>query len=64
MGTVGVWPVESATVRGAISLLYIELDEQHSLTFLSGVPATHWLRLHSLISRRVGKIFHPIRPRG
>lgn len=60
-GTVGVWLVENAASWSAISLLYIELDEQHSLTFLSGVPATHCLRLHSLISLCVGKIFHCIR---
>lgn len=49
-------PTENATSWSAISLLYIELDKQRSLTFLSGVPATHCLRLHSRINRCVGKI--------
>lgn len=59
LSRVGDWPKENAATWSAISLLYTELDKQHSLTFLSGVPATDCLRLHRLISQYVEKILHP-----
>lgn len=59
LSRVGDWPKENAATWSAISLLYTELDKQHSLTFLSGVPATYCLRLHRLISQYGEKILHP-----
>lgn len=58
LSTARVWPWENVATWSAISLLYTELDKKHSLTFLSGVSATHCLRLHSPISQYVGKILH------
>lgn len=37
--------------------IILELDKQRSLTFLSGVPATHCLRLHRRLNGCVGEIF-------
>lgn len=61
LSTARVWPWENAATWSGLSLLYTELDKHQSLTFLSGVPATHCLRLHSLISQYVGKILYTAR---